>query len=213
LGSCFLCRFLGRRPGGGQQRGEVVLVGHAGEALEHPFEVGEGVEPMPPHLLDEGIDHGAAPAGIGPTDEHPVLHPKLGGTDGVFGEVVVELDLTVLEAGQEVGPLATGVAQRFAQLAGGGDASSFLKVGNEFCEMLVVPTGYPLADPSAQFCGDGFAARAQLALDLVYLFDLVEYPGAYPGMIARASWNLRRMWARQETGMTVFSGCRAMKVA
>jgi hypothetical protein len=46
-------------------------------------------------LLDEGVEDCAAPAGVFAADEHPVLVPKFGGADGIFGEVVVELDLSV----------------------------------------------------------------------------------------------------------------------
>ena len=60
-------------------------------------------------------------AGVFAADEHPILVTELGGTDGVFGEVVVEFDLPVHEAGFEVRPLAGGIGERLAQLAFGRD--------------------------------------------------------------------------------------------
>ena len=41
---------------------------------------------------------GAAPAGVLAADEHPILVAELGGADGVFGEIIVELNLAVDEA-------------------------------------------------------------------------------------------------------------------
>ena len=74
--------------------------------FKHPFEVGEGICPVAADLLYEGVEDRAAPAGVFAADEHPVLVPKFGGADGIFGEVVVELDLSVEETRLEVWPLA-----------------------------------------------------------------------------------------------------------
>ena len=61
--------FLRLYPVAREQRRKVVLIGHAGQALEHPFEVGKGIVTVTPDLLDEGVDDRAAPAGAGTTDE------------------------------------------------------------------------------------------------------------------------------------------------
>ena len=66
-----------------------------------------------PDLLDESVDDGTAPADVFAANEHPVFVTQLGGPDGVFGEVVVELDLAVDEtlawsvAPQEASGIAT----------------------------------------------------------------------------------------------------------
>ena len=85
--------------------------------FKHPFEVGEGIGPMAADLLNEGVEDRAAPAGVFAADEHPVLVPELGGADGIFGEVVVELDLSVEETRLEVWPLADGIRERLSHLA------------------------------------------------------------------------------------------------
>ena len=54
-------------------------------------------------------------------DEYPVLVAELGGADGVFAEIIIELDLPVHEAGFEVWPLVRGIRQGVAQLASGRD--------------------------------------------------------------------------------------------
>jgi hypothetical protein len=91
------------------------------QLLEDPLEVGVGIRSVAADLLDEGVDDGAAPAGVFAADEHPVLVAELSGVDGVFGEVVVELDLAVDEAGFEVRQLIGGVGEGVAELASGGD--------------------------------------------------------------------------------------------
>jgi hypothetical protein len=60
------------------------------QLAEDPLEVGEGILAVTPDLLDEGVNHRTAPAGLVVADEHPVLHAELGRADGVFGEVVLE---------------------------------------------------------------------------------------------------------------------------
>ena len=135
-------------------------------------------------LLDHGVDHGASPTGVGSAYEHPVFHAEFGRPHGVLGQVVVELDPTVGEAGLQVGQLGVGVAQRFPEFARGGDAGSFLEVGDEFLEVVVVPAGVPFAGSSAQLCGVGFAAGSQLAFYLVDLADLVEDPGGESLVVA-----------------------------
>ncbi len=85
--------------------------------FKRPLEVGEGICPVAADLLDEGVEDRAAPAGVLAADEHPVLVSKFGGTDGIFGEVVVELDLSVEETRLEVWPLAYGIRERLSHLA------------------------------------------------------------------------------------------------
>ena len=89
----------GLDPVGGQQGFEFFRGGVTHEFVEYPLEVGERVATVAADLLDEGVDDGAAPASVLAADEHPVLVAELGGPDGVFGKVVVELDLAVHEAG------------------------------------------------------------------------------------------------------------------
>jgi len=74
-------------------------------------------------LLNEGVNDGAAPAGVLATDEHPVLVAELGGADGVFGEIVIKLDLAVEEAGLKMWPLLGGVVEGLAKRTFGRDAA------------------------------------------------------------------------------------------
>ena len=91
------------------------------QLLEDPLEGGEGIRAVAADLLDEGVNDRAAPAGVLAADEHPILVTELGGADGVFCEIIVELDLAVHEAGFEVRHLIGGVGKGIAQLASGRD--------------------------------------------------------------------------------------------
>ena len=47
--------------------------------------------------FDDRVDDGAALAGVGSSDEHPVLLSEGCGADGVFGIVVIYLNLAYFE--------------------------------------------------------------------------------------------------------------------
>jgi hypothetical protein len=66
---------------------------------------------------------------------------ELGGPDGVFGEVVVELDLAVHEAGFKMRPLLGGIGEGLAKRAFGRDAALLAQVGDEPTDAVVVPPG------------------------------------------------------------------------
>lgn len=115
------------------------------EFFEDPLEPGEGIDSVAADLLDEGVDDRAAPAGVLCADEHPVLVAEFGGTDGVFGEVVVELDLAVEEAGFEVGELFEGVIERLGEAVPWGEAAEADQPAREFAEAFV---GLPRLEPT-----------------------------------------------------------------
>ena len=110
--------------------------------LKHPLEVGERIGTVAAHLFDEGIDDRAAPAGVLPADEHPVLVTEFGRTDGVFGEVVVPLDPAVHEAGFEVWRLFDGVVERLVKAAAGRDSAEADHPPHEFAEMVEGFSGF-----------------------------------------------------------------------
>ena len=92
-------------------------VGRGGQPGEHVAEVGEGVEATAAAAFDEGVEDGAAFAGLGVADEEPVFLADRGGADGVFDQVIVDLDATVFEEDVQRGPLVEGVVDGFAQEA------------------------------------------------------------------------------------------------
>jgi hypothetical protein len=119
------------------------------QLLEDPLEVGEWIRSVAADLLDECIDNCAAPAGMLAADEHPILVAELGRADGVFGEIIVELDLAVHEAGFEVRQLIGGVGQGIAQLASGRDPAEAGEPTDQFAKVIIPFSGLfyaPLMD-------------------------------------------------------------------
>ena len=97
---------------------------HGGQAGEDVFEVVPRIDVEATAVFDKGVNDGGFLAGVLGSDEEPVPGPELGGADGVFNEVVVDLDAAVGQIGLEVGPLVEGVGDGFAQIAFGEDGAA-----------------------------------------------------------------------------------------
>ena len=108
-----------RGPVAGQQRGQVVLIGHSRQAGEHVAQVGERVLAMATARLDERVNDRRALAGIGVTDKKPVFRAELGRADGVFHEVGVQAGAAVAQVGDQGFPLVEQVAAGLAELGFG----------------------------------------------------------------------------------------------
>ena len=65
------------------------------ELFKDPFEVSKGIEPMTAHLFNEGVDDRTSPTSLFSSNKHPILHPEFRRTNGSFGVVVINLNLTV----------------------------------------------------------------------------------------------------------------------
>ena len=59
--------------------------------------------------FDDGVEDGTAFAGLGFAEEQPVFLAQGGGTNGVFDQVVVDLEATVVKVSGEEGPVGQGV--------------------------------------------------------------------------------------------------------
>ena len=68
-----------------------MVIGGLGQTSEHVTQVGEGVEATAAATLDDGVEDGAALAGVVGPEEEPVLFAEGGGADGVFDQIVVDL--------------------------------------------------------------------------------------------------------------------------
>ena len=66
---------------------------HAGQASEDVLEVVPRIDAEAAAVFNEGVEDGGFFAGVLAADEKPVLGTKLGGTDGVFDEVMPPPDL------------------------------------------------------------------------------------------------------------------------
>ena len=153
---------------------------------EHTWQPGEdvcqvffGVDPQAAAVLDDGVEDGAFVSGFFVADEHPIFGSKLGRADGVFYEIIADLDSPVAEVGLEVRPLVDGVAEGFAEFALGQDGATQGEFVDEFFEALVDHVALGGADGFSQG-GAGFAL-SQAFFDVVEVGELTEYPGNEPG--------------------------------
>ncbi len=154
-------------------------------ADEDVAEVGVGIDPAAAAAFDEGVEDGAARAGFGGANEEPVLFADGGGADGVFDEVVVDLDAAVAEIDGEDGPLAGGVVDGLAEGTLREMAATYLESGQGALEAGDDGAALMGADGGAQ-AGAG-AAGAQIFFDAVEMLDLPHDP-ARRGGGARDKW-------------------------
>ena len=88
-------------------RGEILdlPVGRRGQPGEHVAQIGKGIETAAPTAFDDGVDDGAALAGLRVAEEEPVLLADGGGAEGIFDQGVIDLQATILEEDEQRGPL------------------------------------------------------------------------------------------------------------
>ena len=86
----------GSRPGLGSDVLDLP-VGHEWQPGEHVAQVGVRIDAAGAATLDDGVEDGAAFAGIGIAEEEPVFLSKRGGTNGVLDEIIVDFDSTIFE--------------------------------------------------------------------------------------------------------------------
>src|SRR5580658_8628636 len=88
-----------------------------GQPGQHVFEVSVGIDVAPPAAFDEGVDDGASLTGSGFSDKEPVLFSHGGGPNGVFDQVVVDLQTAIFQKEREGGPLAQSIIDGLAHQA------------------------------------------------------------------------------------------------
>ena len=84
-------------------RGEVCYlpVGRMGQPGEDMAQIGIGIDSTTAAAFDDSVEDGAAFSGFGFTDEQPILFAEGGGANGVFDQVLVDLDAAVVEVNAE----------------------------------------------------------------------------------------------------------------
>ena len=75
-------------------------VGHVRQTSEHIPEVSVRIDPAATAAFDDGVEDGAALAGIGFAEEEPVLFSDGSGPDRVFDQVVVDLAIVRIGSGR-----------------------------------------------------------------------------------------------------------------
>lgn len=87
-------------------RGEVfhLPVGGGGQFGQHIAQVSVRIQTTPAAAFDEGVEDGAAFSGLGLAEEQPILFAQGRGPDGIFHEVIVDLDAAVFEVNAQLRP-------------------------------------------------------------------------------------------------------------
>ncbi len=93
------------------------MIGQMWEAGENVAQVGVGIDISAAAAFDDGVDDRATLTGTGFTDEEPVLFTDGGGADGIFHQVIVDLDASVAQVNIQGAPLAQGVIDGLAKQA------------------------------------------------------------------------------------------------
>ena len=93
------------------------MIGHGGQAAQHVFEVGVGVQAPTPAALDNRIKDGSPVACVGIAHEQPVLLANRGRANGILDQVVVDLHLALFQVDLQGRPLAQSVIDGAAQEA------------------------------------------------------------------------------------------------
>ena len=88
-------------------------LGRVRQAGEQISQVGLGVDPGAVAVADQGIKQSSAFAAFRIAHEQPVLLADRAWADGVFDQIVVDLDPPVLEEHKKFVPLAEGVGDGF----------------------------------------------------------------------------------------------------
>ncbi len=112
-------------------------VGGGGQAGEDVAQIGIRIEATLAATLDDGVEDGAAFAGLGFADEEPVLFAEGGGADGVFYQVLIDLDAAVVEVDAEQGPKVQRVLDGQAHAAAGQVTSLHFQASEHTIQPLV----------------------------------------------------------------------------
>ena len=105
-------RLVRRAPLRRQQRGKIVLIGHARQTGEHVAQVSEGILAVTPARYDDRVEDGGALTGTGIPDEQPVLLANRQGPDGVFHQISVELGFAVVDVRGQSAPANSAAVSR-----------------------------------------------------------------------------------------------------
>ena len=148
---------------------------HGGKPGEHVFKVFLGIDAEATAVFYNGIKDGALLSRCFVADEQPVLGSKLGRANGVFDQVVANLDPSVARIDFEVVPLVDGVANGFAEFALGKDAAAKGKLVDHSLESAMNDAALGGAHGLAHG-GSGFAFP-QSRFYMIEEGELVQDPG------------------------------------
>src|SRR5580658_520277 len=92
-----------------------LMVGHSRQPGKDVAQIGVWIDASAAAGLDNGVDDCSALTGSGFSDEEPVLLADGGGANGVFDQVVIDLQPAIFQKHGQCGPLAQGIVDGLAQ--------------------------------------------------------------------------------------------------
>ena len=92
-------------------------VGHEWQPGEQVAQVGVRIDAARAATLDDGVEDGAALAGIGIAEEEPVFLSERGGTNGVLDEIIVDFDSAIFEIDTKQWPVGERVVDGLVKSA------------------------------------------------------------------------------------------------
>jgi len=100
-------------------------VGHRGQPGKHVAQIGMGIDAAAAATLDNGVEDGAAFAGIGIAEEEPVLFSERRRSNRVLDQIIINLKSAIFEIDAKQGPVGERVIDGLAKSA----------VGQAFCSV------------------------------------------------------------------------------
>ena len=176
-------------------RGFIIVAGHLAPAGEDVGEVLFGVDSQAAAVFYDGVVDGALFSGHLVADEEPIFSSQLGGTNGVFDEVVANFYAPVFKIDCEFGPLVDGVTDGFAEFAFGQDGAPEGELIDGFLEPTVDQAAFGGSHGLAK--GGAGLGFSQTFFDLIEVGELAQDPGNESRGLIGGFKNFRLTWEWQ----------------
>src|SRR5580658_1345355 len=147
-----------------------LMVGHSRQARENVAEIGVWINASAAAGFDNGVDDCSALTGSRFSNEEPVLLADGGGANGVFDQVVVDLQPAIFQKDGQCGPLAQGIVNGLAQETLGQVAMAGAKADESALESQHDWTAVTGSNGGAQLRSS--LLFPQCRFDLIELLDL-----------------------------------------
>lgn len=146
---------------------------HPGQARKNVGEVFTNINFQAAAVFHNGVEDGAFATGLAVSNEQPVFLAKLGRPDGVFNQVVVDLDPAVCQIPFEILPLIESVGDGFSQFA----LRKYPALAEFDDEAMQATVDHPaFRCPKCLSQGGTCLRFSKTLFDLIKQRDLMEYP-------------------------------------
>ena len=147
-----------------------LMIGHLRQSGEDVAKIGTWINASAAAGFDDGVDDRSALAGSRFSDEEPVFLSNGGGANGVFNEIVVDLQLAAFQEQAQRGPLTQGIIDSLTEETLGQVATAGAKADQSAFESLHDWTAVTGSNCGAQLRSG--LLFPQCRFDLIELLDL-----------------------------------------